>query len=367
MKKMTKVLWAVAAMLFTATTAWSGDGTKTSPYTVAELNAQKDVLAASGDTVWVKADLKGLGEDGTAQDNYDTDVKHMAAVFADGTGSFTAYSWQILGQIALDHLTNTKDLLVALTYQKGSHPYGNTQSPQYASSYEPEDELHFSLVEVHNALRITIPAEGLRGYHVPAGYVLPENMIAVKVGAGYSTSKGATVSYNHFDGADEASYVLPKNAAVVLMAVPGSYKLVLSAALYDQGFSNGNALNPGTQAGLNTVTTKNRALFRFTGTGFERNSQNNCEVTLESKDEVYLMVSSLDANFMGKYEFETPEKNWISWQGGHYGDFHDLSAVAAVRSESPVAQQGMFDLQGRRLTNPAKGVYIVNGKKYVNK
>ena len=368
MKKIMKTLWAVAVMLLTATTAFAGDGTKASPYTVAELNAQKSALATSCDTVWVKADLKGLGEDGTAQDNYDTDVKHMAAVFADATGSFTAYSWQILGQIALDDLTNTKDLLIALTWQTGSHPYGNTQSPQYASSYEPEAE-HFSLVELHNALKVTIPAEGLRGFHVPASFVVPENMIAVKVGAGYSSSKGAYVSFTNFDGA-EAPYVAPKNAALVLMAVPGTYKLVLSAALYDQGFSNGSSLNPGTQAGLNTVTTKNRALFRFTGTGFERNSSNNCEVTLESKDEVYLMVSSLDNNFMGKYEFETPERNWISWNGGHYGDYHDLSAIAGVRSEKGAAPQGMFDLQGRRIANgqrAASGLYIVNGKKRINK
>ena len=48
------------------------DGTKANPYTVAELNAQKDVLAASNAVVWVKADLKGLGEDGTSTDNADT-------------------------------------------------------------------------------------------------------------------------------------------------------------------------------------------------------------------------------------------------------------------------------------------------------
>ena len=72
MKTMTtiKMLFVIAGFAMT-TTAFAGDGTKDNPYTVAELNAQKDVLAASGATVWVKADLKGLGEDGTRTDNGD--------------------------------------------------------------------------------------------------------------------------------------------------------------------------------------------------------------------------------------------------------------------------------------------------------
>ena len=53
-----KTLTLVAGMLLAGIgQAWAGDGTKASPYTVAELNAQKDALAASGNTVWVKADL----------------------------------------------------------------------------------------------------------------------------------------------------------------------------------------------------------------------------------------------------------------------------------------------------------------------
>ena len=53
-----KALVIMAGMLFTTNAVFAGDGTKSSPYTVAELNAQKDALAASGDTVWVKANLK---------------------------------------------------------------------------------------------------------------------------------------------------------------------------------------------------------------------------------------------------------------------------------------------------------------------
>ena len=328
-----KTLALVAGMLLTGTgLAWAGDGTKASPYTVAELNEQKDALAASGETVWVKADLKGLGEDGTKTDNATVDnVKQMAGLFGDATGTFVAYSWQILGELALSDLTNTKDLLIALTYGTAGHPYGNSSSPQYASNYEPTDA-HFSLVEVHNALSVTIE-NGLRGYHISSSYIVPENVIAVKVNAGYSSTKGAYVTYTNFDGA-EAVIPTPKDAALVLMANSGTYDFVLTTALYDQTISNGNTLNPGKQAGVNTGTTKNRAAFAFvnngSGAGFQKNSDENYTVTLSQKSDVYLLVSWLENNFYGNFPWESPTKDWITWTGGKYSDFHAQSQATEV-------------------------------------
>ncbi len=328
-----KTLALVAGMLLTGTgLAWAGDGTKASPYTVAELNEQKDALAASGETVWVKADLKGLGEDGTKTDNATVDnVKQMAGLFGDATGTFVAYSWQILGELALSDLTNTKDLLIALTYGTAGHPYGNSSSPQYASNYEPTDA-HFSLVEVHNALSVTIE-NGLRGYHISSSYIVPENVIAVKVNAGYSSTKGAYVTYTNFDGA-EAVIPTPKDAALVLMANSGTYDFVLTTALYDQTISNGNTLNSGKQAGVNTGTTKNRAAFAFvnngSGAGFQKNSDENYTVTLSQKSDVYLLVSWLENNFYGNFPWESPTKDWITWTGGKYSDFHAQSQATEV-------------------------------------
>lgn len=322
-----KTLALVAGMLLTAAgQAWAGDGTKANPYTVAELNAQKDALAASGNTVWVKADLKGLGVDGTQTVNGATDANECSGLFGDATDTFVAYSYQILGTLDVADLTNTKDLLIALTYGTTGHPYGNSANPQYASNYEPETA-HFSLVEVHNALSVNIE-NGLRGYHISSSYIVPEKVIAVKVNAGYSATKGAYVTYTNYDGA-EAACVTPKNAALVLMANSGMYDFVLTSALYEQTISNGNALNPGKQAGVNTGTTKNRAALAFvndgTKAGFQKNSNENYTVTLQQKSDVFLLVSSLETNFYGNYAWETEAKDWITWAGGQYSDFHAQS------------------------------------------
>lgn len=332
-------------MLMGAGQAWAGNGTKESPYTVAELNAQKDALAESGNTVWVKADLKGLGADGTQTQNEGT--TQCAGLFGDAQDSFVAYSYQILGELALSDLTNTKDLLIALTYGTTAHPYGNTANPQYASNYEPADA-HFSLAEVHGALSVNIE-NGLRGYHVASAYVIPKDVIAVKVSAGYSKNV-AYVNYTNFDGA-EATYVTPKNAALVLMANSGTYDFVLSADLNEQKISNGNALGAGTQAGVNAGTTNNRTRLAFvndgTKAGFQKNSDQNCTVTLQSKDEVFLQVSSLATNFYGNWNWETDAMDWITWTGGKYGDFHPQATFdftsATIRENIGTA---MADVKG---------------------
>ena len=336
-----KTLALMAGMLLTCNAVQAGDGTKENPYTPAELNAQKEALKAKAQTmlpfetniVWVKADLKGLGEDGQRTDNADTEeivggknttVNHLAGLFGDDTDTFVAYSWQILGQVAMEDFTNTKDLLIALTYQEHSHTYANSDNPWQGSNYEPDD-FHFSLVEVYGALSLEIK-NGYRGFHIPSCYAIPEGVCAVTVNAGYTSSNGAYVKYRYYDGADAQTNVTPKNSAVVLMAKDGTYDFVLTTEYYAPVMATSNALYGGTQAGANVGTKKNRARLRFVCTdgkvGFERNSQENGTVILESKDEVYLEVNSLTSHFYGNWPWETADKDWITWAGGTYADLH---------------------------------------------
>ena len=368
-----KMLAIMAAMLTTSNIAMAGDGTKENPFTVAELNAQKDALAANGQVVWVKADLKGLGEDGTSADNADTTgedgktIKHLAGLFGDATGDFVAYSWQILGQLAMSDLTNTKDLLISLTYGTTGHPYGNTSSPQYASNYEPETP-HFSLGEVYGALSLEIN-NGFRGYHINSCYQVPAGVVAARVSAGYTAAKGATVSYGYYDGAEEGkTYVINKNMALVLMARPGTYNFVLSADYYEQ--INSNSLNGGESAGVNTIPMKNSNLryhYRFVANGekvgFERNSDESTQVVLESKDEVYMTVNGNDNHFFGNWTWETADKKWISWAGSTIADFS--ANVPNIKAD--IQDDNIFDLQGRRVIKPTRGIYVKDNKKVILK
>ena len=330
---MKKTLISLSLIIFALSSSLSITAqTKDKPYTVAQLLEQKDALAASGETVWVRADLKGLGEDGSQTNNADTEedgktVRHMAGLFGDDTGTFTAYSWQILGQLDIADLTNTKGLLIALTYGTNDHPYGNSANPQYASHYEPTDA-HFSLGEVHGALSLEIK-NGFRGYHIASCYKVPQQIVAVRVASNYTAAKGATIAYGEYDGAEEGkNYIINKNTAMVLMAYDGTYDFVLSADYYEQ--INSNSLSGGEQAGINTIPMKNNALryhYRFVAdgnkTGFERNCTESTQVYLESKDEVYLTINGNDNHFYGSWEWETEDRNWISWAGKKYSDMHE--------------------------------------------
>lgn len=367
-----KKMMILALMATLPLASFAGDGTKENPYTVSELNAQKEALATSGATVWVKADLKGLGEDGSLTEN--TETTQMAGFFGDATDNFVAYSYQILQGLAMSDLTNTKDLLIALTYGTTVHKYGNTSSPEYASDYEKNAVTgdHFSLAEVHGALTLSI-ANGYRGYHIPSSYVVPKDIVAARVASGYTSAKGATISYGYYDGAEEGkTYVINKNTALVLLANNGTYDFVLSADYYEQ--INSNSLNGGTQAGANVGTgntNKDRWRFRFmandTKTGFERNSDDNATVNLESKDEVYLQVVSKSDHFAGHWNWETEDKKWISWTDKKISDFdtHTSGINEIVNGKSSDGK--LYDLQGREVTEPAKGLYIKNGKKYIAK
>ena len=367
----------IIAGLAMSTAALAGNGTKNDPYTVAELNAQKDALAASGNVVWVKADLKGLGEDGTREDNSDyyaadgkTVLHRTAGLFEDATGSFVAYSYHILRQIRKSDWTNTKDLLIALTYGTEGHVYGNTQYPEYGSKLEPT-EAHFSLEEVHGALSLEIK-NGYRGYHVGSCYIVPEGVAATTVTSNYTATKGATINYNYYNGSEEGkSYLIPKHSAMVLIAAEGTYDFVLGAGLFEQIILNSNSLGPGVSKGENINKEKeanDRWLFRFVATadkvGFERNSDDPTKVVLEAADEVILKVNSKDTHFGGNWQWETTDKKWISWQGKTPADFGFSSGINAINTT--MDNDGViYDLSGRKVTQPQKGIYIQNGKKII--
>ena len=48
-------------------------------------------------------------------------------------------------------------------------------------------------------------------------------------------------------------------------------------------------------------------------------------------------------------------------------NFGDVTTIKGVEAGNVAENGAIFDLQGRRVANPIKGLYIVNGKKVVIK
>ena len=51
---------------------------------------------------------------------------------------------------------------------------------------------------------------------------------------------------------------------------------------------------------------------------------------------------------------------------GRYSIKMDKTAVEEVTTTDKCCNDAIYDLMGRKISNPGKGVYIVNGKKYLN-
>ena len=45
----------------------------------------------------------------------------------------------------------------------------------------------------------------------------------------------------------------------------------------------------------------------------------------------------------------------------------DATAIRSIRQSTPAANLAYYDLQGRRISTPQKGMYIHNGKVYIKK
>ena len=153
------------------------------------------------------------------------------------------------------------------------------------------------------------------------------------------------------------------------MAYDGTYPIVLTAALNNQSLSS--TLSAGKNAGVNTGSNSNRWAFRFVTknadgkTGFERNRDGNYTVELQSKDEIYVIVNSTDANFAGHWSWETEDKKWISWTGKKIEDFENHTSGIHETVHDQSQDGNIYNLKGQRVEQPQKGIYINNGKKYI--
>lgn len=337
---------ATMAVLAITSLAYAGDGTKTSPYTVSEALS---ISETRNDTIWITGDLKGMGKDGTLQANNADERADSAAVITDGTKELTIWSYEILGGLSMEDLTNTNGLLISGLFKKNDETVGR----------------HFSIYEIHKALTLNFP-NGYKGYHIQAAYKLPQGVKACNVRASYSSnSQEAKISYTYYSG--DTLWVSGKNTPLILIGAKGDHEFVLTSQYKPYSMSVG--LQAGTNTGLNTVTQSNRYLFRFIANadsvGFVRNSDNQKEVTLASKDEVSLIVSCSTNSYWTYGTFDDGDKKcWIKWRGETPEDIG--TSIKGHEDRLLTRDEKYYDLQGRRITEePQKGIFIHKGKKVI--
>ncbi len=129
-----------------------------------------------------------------------------------------------------------------------------------------------------------------------------------------------------------------KGDGVFLAAAPGTYNFTPAAAT---NVIKGNLLKKPTGDDSNTVPVGGYVFAKQSGNlGFYKVT---AELT-NQKGKAYLDLGS-----------NAPMLSFDFGEG--------TTGINVVRSQMEEAREGIFDLQGRRVENPTKGLYIVNGKK----
>ena len=91
-----------------------------------------------------------------------------------------------------------------------------------------------------------------------------------------------------------------------------------------------------------------------------------CEGTVPPKEGLYMAGVTLHVP-KGYKEIYATTDNWAKY-GDNIVDDIELEGIRSINNEELKMNNEMFDLQGRRITEPQKGkIYIQKGKKYINK
>ncbi len=136
---------------------------------------------------------------------------------------------------------------------------------------------------------------------------------------------------------------VPANTGIVVNATEGTYAIPVLTDAADE--TTGNLLKPWLTAGTPTAGTYYTLAVSGTDPIFKKSSGGTL-----AAGKAYLDLSGATAPVLN-----------ISFDNG------DVTGIADVRSKMEDVRGEVYDLQGRKVAQPTKGLYIVNGRKVVIK
>lgn len=224
--------------------------------------------------------------------------------------------------------------------------YAYTDGKDYADCWgtsSTNTNCNFWLEQV-TELPVTVTAAGYATLNAPVNLTIPEG-----VNAYYVSGKEEGTDGNDYVTLTEITGTIPANTPVVLKASEGTYNFTITSE--EASSVSGNGLIGLIAAGTATTTdgttiytlqyiNSTPGFYKYDGTewkGFK----------------AYYSVSGTTG--------QNAAKAFLFNDGG------TTESIATATSVESTSAKAIYDLQGRRVTKAAKGVYIMNGKKIIFK
>ncbi len=85
-------------------------------------------------------------------------------------------------------------------------------------------------------------------------------------------------------------------------------------------------------------------------------------ITGLDQNKIYKVVVSTKKAYLYEIGFQMPLS---SASGSSFDDMGEVNAIEGISSETPATEADVYDLQGRKVENVRKGIYIINGRKVI--
>ena len=298
------------------------------------------------------------------KDNGDATLKRISDTYDKGFTSTTAYTGGV---------TYRKTAFVLPDGRKVLYDTNNSSVDFAASTAIQPRAYDEEIAGVSEGLEFTIPATGY-------GVIKPEKPFFGPAGVKFVyaslNQNNVDVVYNEYFGNEILLAESSETSRYVVVGNPGTYKLSYSEAQAVKKVpSNGFSWCADDSKEL-TGSQASRSIYKFVNTtekvGFQRvpakeGKYNYAEFSGDDRLYVVLTENMVNKFWEANHASSAANFDWIEWHGTTPAE------VAAGIGNAPRIENGeewnnaVYDLQGRRVSQPTRGLYIVNGKKIIVK
>jgi hypothetical protein len=223
---------------------------------------------------------------------------------------------------------------------------------------------------------VVIPATGHLPFKPSRNFTGPAEVVVSNFyGSGNATSPGLRFNNQQLGEGIVIAHSANSNSALILTAQPGTYTLTLTDREVTKQFFSTSAYwqqEPG------TVYREDAAVYKFINRtdrlGFERDEKYAAEgyhhCDMAEDDHLYMPVTAKSMErITATLETTAAALDFIPWSELWGCPEVETTAISTVLSDRAgmVNAPSCYNLHGQRISQPQRGISIVNGKKYVKR